>query len=72
MAKNKDNFSAAELKKLAESDAGRQLLAMLQGSEAEKLARSGRMEDAQKAIGAFLTDPKAEALLKRLEEQSHG
>lgn len=72
MERKSDNFSPDDLKNLAQSDAGRQLLAMLRGSDAARLVHSGQMEAAQKAISAFLADPKAQALVKKLEEQSHG
>ena len=33
---------------------------------------SGDMEQAKKALSAFLSDPKAQALLRQLEEEKHG
>lgn len=76
MEKNKDNFSMDEIKKIAQSETGRQLMALLQGSSTADLvrssARSGNMDEAKDALSDFLSDPKAQALLKQLEEQSHG
>ncbi len=78
MEKNNNNFSMEDMKRLAQSDAGKQLMAMLQsshGSTADAVrtsAQAGDMEQAKKALAAFLSDPKAQALLKQLEEQQHG
>lgn len=77
MGKNNGNFSMEEIKRLAQSDAGRQLMAMLEGSHGAADAvrssvQSGDMEQAKNALSAFLSDPKAQALLRQLEENSHG
>ena len=78
MGKNNGNFSMEEMKRLAKSDAGRQLMAMLASnhSEASEKVRSsmasGDMEQAKKALSAFLSDPKAQALLRKLEEENNG
>ncbi len=78
MEKNNNNFSMEDMKRLAQSEAGKQLMAMLGGSHgatAEAVrssAQAGDMEQAKKALAAFLSDPKAQVLLKKLEEQQHG
>ena len=78
MRKNNGNFSMEEIRQMAQSDAGRQLMAMLQqshGSTTEAIrtsAESGDMAQAQKALQAILSDPKAQALLRQLEEGYHG
>lgn len=78
MEKNNGNFSMEEIKRLAQSDAGKQLMAMLESghsgaSDAVRSSiRSGDMEQAKKALSAFLSDPKAQALLRQLEEEKHG
>ncbi len=78
MEKNNGNFSMDEIKRLAQSDAGRKLMAMLEsqhGSTSDAVRssmKSGDMEQAKKALSAFLSDPKAQALLRQLEENSHG
>lgn len=76
MRKNEDDFSAEKIRQLAQSDAGRRLMAMLEGSDAANTVRagaqSGDMEQAKRAVSAFLNDPAARALLKKLEEQSNG
>ncbi len=75
MEKNNE-FSMEEIKKLAKSDAGRRLMAMLQGTDTagavRQSAQSGNMERAQEALSAFLSDPKAQELLRQLEEENHG
>ena len=78
MGKNSGNFSMEEMKRLAQSDAGRQLMAMLASdhSKASEKVRSsmaaGDAEQAKKALSAFLADPKTQALLRKLEEEQHG
>lgn len=78
MEKNNGNFSMEEIKRLAQSDAGKQLMAMLESSHsgASDAVRSsmaaGDMEQAKKALGAFLSDPKTQALLRQLEDEKHG
>lgn len=78
MEKNSNHFSMEEIKRLVNSDAGRQLMAMLQGSHAAEAsaaassAQSGDMEKAKQALASFLSDPKAQTLLKQLQEDSHG
>jgi hypothetical protein len=78
MEKNYGNFSMEDMKKLANSDAGRQLMAMLQashGSTAEAVRKSmasGNTDQARQALAAFLSDPKAQALLQKLEGGKNG
>lgn len=78
MGKNNENFSMEEIKRLAQSDAGKQLMAMLASSHGDASDKvrssmaSGDMEQAKKALSAFLSDPKAQALLRQLEEEKHG
>ena len=74
MQQNGNNFSIEEVKRLAQSDAGRQLMALLQGShpEAVQAAQSGDMEGAKKALASLLSDPKAQAILTQMQEDSHG
>ncbi len=74
MEKNNE-IPMEEIKKFAQSDAARKLMAMLDANTAgavRQSAQAGNMDDAQKALSAFLSDPKAQALLKQLEEQNHG
>ncbi len=78
MEKNNGNFSPEEIKKLASSPAGRQLMAMLAANhgDAAQTVRSsmasGDMEQAKQALSAFLSDPKTQALLRKLEGEQNG
>ena len=76
MEKNNGNFSMEDIKRLAGSDAGRQLMAMLAANHGDAARAvhssmaSGDAEQAKKALAAFLADPKAQALLRQLEGQN--
>ena len=74
MQKNSDNFSIEEVKRLAESDVGKQLMALLRGSHPEALqaAQSGDLERTKKALASLLSDPKAQAIISQMQEDSHG
>lgn len=78
MEKNNGNFSMEEIKKLAQSDTGKKLMAILASSHGDASDKvrssmaSGDMEQAKKALSAFLSDPKTQALLRQLEEEKHG
>lgn len=78
MEKNNGNFSMDDVKRLAQSDAGKQLMALLQNSHSatgdviRSSAQSGDMEQAKKALRAFLSDPQAQSLLRQLEEEQNG
>ena len=78
MEKNNGNFSMDDVKRLAQSDAGKQLMALLQSSHSATgdairgSAQAGNMEQAQQALRAFLADPRAQALLRQLEEDQNG
>lgn len=78
MGENYRNFSMDEIKKLAQSDAGKKLISMLEqghggtSDAVRKSMASGDMEQAKNALRDFLADPKAQALLKQLEEKQHG
>ena len=78
MQNNNGNISMDEIKRLAQSEAGKQLMAMLDSQHRNtsdtirSSVQSGDLEQAKKAISAFLSDPKAQALLKQLEEERNG
>lgn len=77
MEKNFDKFSMQEAMRLAQSDTGQRLLAMLsaRGSEmdaAMESARQGDIEAAKQALSSFMADPQTQALLKKLQEEHHG
>ncbi len=67
----------SELMRLAQSPAGRQLLALLQSSGGSALenaiaqAASGNYGEAKNVLTPLLASPQAKALLKQLEE-NHG
>ncbi len=72
MQKNFDNFSMQEALRLAKSDAGQQLLALLKQQNSDTLrqasdqAASGNYDQASKTLSAFLASPEAQALIKQL------
>lgn len=69
---NQGNFSMQEAMRLANSPAGRQLIAMLQQQnnadlqKAMSSAASGDYTQAKNALSSLLSDPKAVELLKQL------
>lgn len=68
-------FSAEDVKHLAQSDAGKALMDMLDRNTAAQVRqnmRDGNMAEAQKSLSQFLSDPKVAALLKQLEAQANG
>ena len=77
MQKNNGNFSKEDIQKLAQSEAGKQLMALLQNQYSattdavRSSAQSGDMERAKKALSALLSDPNAQRLLRQLEEQQY-
>lgn len=66
----------SQLMKLAQSPAGKQLIAMLQASggsalqDAMKKASAGDYTQAKAALASLLNNPQAQALLKQLEEET--
>lgn len=67
-------YDMTELMRLAQSPAGRQLMAFLQQSggnsleEAVTKASQGDFDQAKQALSSLLASPKAQELLKQLEE----
>ena len=77
MEKNFAEFSMEDVKKLAQSDTGRQLMALLSTRESDMnaamaSAREGDMEAAKRALTSFMADPQTQALLRQLQEEQHG
>ncbi len=78
MLKNSDNFSMQEALRLANSDAGQQLLALLKQEHGTQLQRAmdqasaGDYEQVQKTLGSLLETPQAQALLRQLGGSNHG
>lgn len=72
MSKNSDLFSVDEARKMAESEAGQQLLAMIRRAgegklqQAAALAAAGRIDEAKALLAPLLEDPDARELLSRL------
>ena len=74
MQKNSQNFSMQEAMRLANSEAGPKLLAILKDSDSAMLrqamdeASAGNFENTQKALSSLLSSPQVQALLKELED----
>ena len=72
MQKNSQNFSMQEAMRIANSDAGKRLLAIMKQSDSASLqeamnqASAGNYEVAQKALASFLSSQEVQALLKEL------
>ena len=76
MEQNNGNFSMEDIKRIAGSPAGRQLMAILAANHGDAARAvhssmaSGDPEQAKKALAAFLADPQTQALLRQLEGQN--
>lgn len=72
MQKNSQNFSMQEALRLANSDAGQRLLAILKQSDSNQLqqamdqAAAGNYENAQKSLSSLLASQEVKDLLKEL------
>ena len=72
MQKNSDNFSMQEAMRLANSDAGQKLLALLKQSDSNQLqqamaqASAGNYENAQQVLRSLLENSEIQTLLKEL------
>jgi hypothetical protein len=72
------DISAEQVKKLAESDAGKQLFALLQQTQGDQLkvamdrAAAGDYAMAKKAMESMMNSPQAMALLKQLRSNRDG
>lgn len=66
------SFSMQEAMRLAQSDAGKQLLSLLQKTQGDKLqeamdqAAAGDYEQVKKTMSSLLSSPEAQALVKKL------
>ena len=73
-----NGFSMQEAMRLAQSDAGKQLLALLQTTQGDQLqtamdqAKAGDYSNVKKTLQALLADQQAQTLLKQMQEDSHG
>lgn len=78
MEKKFDDSSMQEAMRLAQSDAGQQLLQLLKNNHAQAAqaamdsAQNGDLLRAKQALQSFLSDPQAQALLRQLKEGNHG
>jgi len=81
MQKNSDgfhNFSLQEAMRLAQSDAGQRLIALLQATQGDALrtamdqASSGDYTNAQKTMQSLLADDRARELLRQLKGDPNG
>ena len=78
MQKKSEDFSVQEAMRLAKTPAGQQLIALLQQEKGDKLqdiirlAQAGNMQAAGSALQGVLSDPTAKALIREMEETSHG
>ena len=72
MQKNSQNFSMQEAMRLANSEAGQQLLAILKQNDPAQLqkalsqAASGQQQELAKTLSGLLSSPEAQALMKQL------
>ena len=72
MLKNSQNFSMQEAMRLANSDAGQKLLALLKQSDSNQLqqamaqASAGNYENAQQVLRSLLENSEIQTLLKEL------
>lgn len=78
MEKNFRNFSAEDAMKMAKSDAGQQLIALLQQKNSPQLqqamekASTGDYAQAKQLLSTLLTDPRTKELLTQLGRERNG
>ena len=72
------DFSMADAMRLAQSDAGKQLFALLQSTQGQQLqeamdqASLGNYEQVKQTVQALMASEQAQALLKQLQEETNG
>lgn len=78
MQKNSDDFSMQEAMRLAQSESGQALLALLKqknGAELQQAmsqAAAGNFDQVSKTMASLLSSPEAQALLKQLGGSRNG
>lgn len=81
MTKNSEDFRDFDMQQamlLAQSDAAKQLFALLQSGDpaalqsAMALAATGDMTGARKILDGMMTSPQAQSLLQKLQGDRHG
>lgn len=78
MQKNFDEFSIQEAMRLANTELGQQLIALMQNQHSATFqnvmdsAKTGNLEQAKRSLSAFLADPQTKVLLQQLQEAQNG
>ena len=78
MQKNSDNFSMQEAMRLAKTDAGQQLLAMLQSQDSDAMKQAmaqagrGNYDQLKQTLAPLLASPEVQKLLSQLGRDAHG
>ena len=81
MQKNSEgfhDFSMADAMRLAQTDAGKQLFALLQSTQGRQLedamaqASAGNYEQMKQTVQALMASQQAQSLLKKLQEDANG
>ena len=81
MQKNSEgfhDFSMADAMRLAQSDAGQQLFALLQSTNGQQLqaamaqASAGNYNEMRQTVQALMASRQAQELLKQLQEEQNG
>ena len=73
-----DNFSMQEAMQLAQSDAGKQLFALLQNTQGDKLqsamdqAAAGNMDGVKKTLQDIMRSSQAQELLDKMRNSGNG
>ena len=77
MAQNNHSFSMEEAQRLAQTDAGQKLLALIQAQNSPQLqtairqASNGDYAQLKQTLGSLMASAEAQALLKQLESKRH-
>ena len=78
MKKNSEGFSMQDAYRLAQTDAGKQLIALLQSRNSETIQRAvsqanaGDTAQAQQTLSQLLHSPQIQALVEQLRRDSDG
>ncbi len=78
MQKNFENFSTQDILRLAKSPAGQQLMELLRSDHGQLMqsvqekAQAGQMDQVKSSLFQLLADPRAQDLLRQLQEEHHG
>ena len=77
MQKNSNNFSIEDAMRLAQSDAGQQLFAMLKAQNSDAVgnameqAASGNYDQVKQTLSTLLSSPQIKAMLEQLGRQNN-